>query len=126
MKRLICSFVILGLLFYYNLFSERYVLKLCEDLDKKLEMCADCIKEKDLSSAESHVSELLSFWQEKDTLLSVFIGDGALIEPQKSVISIYYCLLDKNYESCLQGIRECQGYIREIYDNTRTNPGNVM
>lgn len=126
MKRLILSFIILALLICYNLFSEKYVLSLCEDLDKRLEMCAANIKENDLSAAESNISELLDFWQERDIFLSVIIGDQSLTEPQKSIISIYYCLRDENYEACLQGIRECQGYIREIYDNTRTDPGNVM
>lgn len=126
MKRLIASFVILCLLFAYNLFTEKYVLDFCDSLNESLEICAENIKSKNLTLAEKNITAMLISWQKKDTFLSVIVGDEALIEPQKSIVSIYYCLLDKNYDSCLQGIRECQGYIREICDNTRTNLGNVM
>ncbi len=126
MKRLIMSLILLGLFFGYNLFSERYVLEYCKEIDSSLEICADCIKAKNFSLAEDTINNLLYSWQKKDTFLSIIIGDEALIEPQKTIISIYYCLLDGNYDSCLMDIRECQGHIREIYDNTRTNLGNVM
>ena len=126
MKRLIASFVILCLLFAYNLFTEKYVLDFCDSLNESLEICSENIKSKNLTLAEKNITALLISWQKKDTFLSVIVGDEALIEPQKSIVSIYYCLLDKNYDSCLQAIRECQGYIREICDNTRTNLGNVM
>ncbi len=126
MKRLITSFIILCLLFGYNIFAEIYVLDYCKKLENNLEICADNIKKKDFSQAQDNVSKLLDSWQKKDAFLSIIVGDEALLEPQKSIISIYYCLLDKNYDSCLHSIRECQGYIREIYDNTRTNLGNVM
>ena len=126
MKRLISSFVILCLLFAYNLFSERYVLSYCDELTASLEECADNIKSESYIKAADNITGLLDSWQKRDTFLSVVIGDEALIEPQKCIISIYYCLGDKSYDACLQSIRECQGYIREIYDNTRTNLGNVM
>ena len=79
-------------------------------------LCAENIKSKNLTQADKNITALLISWQKNDTFLSVIVGDEALIEPQKSIVSIYYCLLDKNYDSCLQGIRECQGYIREICD----------
>ena len=126
MKRLLASFVVLSLIFAYNLFSEKYVLNYCKKLTANLEECADNIKDKNYLQAKNNVTKLLDSWQKRDTFLSVIVGDEALIEPQKSIISIYYCLEDENYDDCLQGIRECQGYIREIYDNTRTNLGNVM
>ena len=44
MKRLIASFVILCLLFAYNLFTEKYVLDFCDSLNESLEICAENIK----------------------------------------------------------------------------------
>ena len=126
MKRLIASFIIIVLIFGYNVFSERYVLSYCEELNSRLEECGDNIKEENYSQAKNNISDLLDSWQKRYTFLSVLIGDEALLEPQKIIVSIYYSISDESYDTCIQDIRECQGYIREIYFNTRTNLGNVM
>ena len=126
MKRLLFAFLVLCLLFVYNYYSEKYVLDYCSSVGFRLEDCANEIKEEKYSQAESTVSKILTEWEKKDIILSVFIGDSSIIEPQKSIISIYNSLGDKNYSYCLFAIRECQGYFHEIYENTQTNLGNVL
>ncbi len=126
MKRLVFSFIVMCILFTYNYFSEKYVLDYCEEIDSLLESCARLIKEEKHSQAESAVSELLENWEENDVLLSVFIGDSSVVEPQKSITSIYHSLNDKNYSYCLLTIRECQGYFRKISESTQTTPGSVL
>ena len=126
MKRLILSFTVLCLLFVYNYFSEKYVLDYCTSLDNSLNECATQIKIKKYSSAKESANELIKNWEKYDSILSVFIGDGAVIEPQKSIISIYSSINDENYSYCLIAIRECQGYIHEIAENTQTNFANIL
>ncbi len=126
MKRLVFAFLVLSLLFIYNYYSEKYVLDYCSELYYRLEDCAKEIKEEKYSQAKSTVSEILIDWEENDIILSVFIGDGSIVEPQKSIISLYQSVSDENYSYCLFAIRECQGYFHEIYENTQTNLGNVL
>jgi uncharacterized protein (DUF1015 family) len=126
MKRLIFSLVVLCLLFVYNYFSEKYVLDYCTKLESTLGKCAADLIEEKYSSAKETADELMNSWEENDILLSVFIGDGSVVEPQKSIISIYHSIKDENYDYCLLAIRECQGYIHEIKENTQTNPANVL
>lgn len=126
MKRLAVSFTVLCFLFVYNYFSEKYVLDYCTALDSTLEKCATQIKEKKYSSAKETADELMKNWEKNDIILSVFIGDGAVVEPQKSIISVYYSVNDENYSHSLITIRECQGYLHEVCENTQTNLANVF
>ena len=126
MKRLVFSFIMICIMVAYNYFSEKYILDYCKEVDSILETCAEKIKEKNYSQAESTVSELLDNWENNDILLSVFIGDGSIVEPQKCIISIYNSFADENYSYCLLAIRECQGYFHEISENTQTNLSNVL
>ncbi|MBO5937331.1 MAG: DUF4363 family protein [Clostridia bacterium] len=126
MKRLIVSFAVLSLLFVYNYYSEKYVLDYCSYLDSTLERCADELKEKKYSSAENTADELMKSWEKNDIILSVFIGDSSVVEPEKSIISLYGSIGDKNYSYCLLAVRECQGYIHEICESTQTNFANIL
>ena len=72
------------------------------------------------------MSKLYDLWEENDVLMSVFIGDDSVIEPQKGIVTIRLSLKDENYEECLIAIRECQGYIHEIIEINRTSFGNVL
>ncbi len=126
MKRLVFSFVVLCLLFIYNYYSEKYVLDYCTALDHTLEKCANELKEEKYSLAKETANELMENWEKNDILLSVFIGDNSVVEPQKSIISVYGSIHDGNYSYCLLSIRECQGYIHEICENTQTNLANVL
>lgn len=126
MKRLIFSFVVFCLLFIYNYYSEKYVLDYCTKLESTLEKCAADLREKKYSSAKETADELMDSWEKNDIILSVFIGDESVVEPQKSIISIYHSIDDENYDYGLLAIRECQGYIHEIKENTQTNPANVL
>lgn len=126
MKRLVFSFLVLCLLFVYNYCSEKYVLDYCSEIYAELDICATEIKEENYSQAKSTVSKILNDWEQNDILLSVFIGDDSIIEPQKSIISLYQSINDENYSYCLLALRECQGYFHEIYENTQTNLGNVL
>ena len=126
MKRLTFAFCILLILGFYNWFAEKYVINFCKEIDSILESCAVEIKEEKYSQAEKTVSKLYNLWEERDVLMSVFIGDNYVIEPQKGIISIRLSLKDENYDECLISIRECQGYIHEIIENNRTSFGNVL
>ena len=126
MKRLVFSFVVLCILFVYNYYSEKYVLDYCRKLDSTLQKCANELIEKNYSSAKETADELINNWENNNILLSVFIGDGSVVEPEKSIITIYHSINDKNYDYCLLAVRECQGYINEISKNTETNPANVL
>ena len=126
MKRLVFSFVVLCLLFVYNYYSEKYILDYCTELNSTLEKCATRLKEEKYSSAKDTADELMKSWEKNDIILSVFIGDGSVVEPQKSIISVYRSLNDENYDYCLLAIRECQGYIHEIKENTQTNLANIL
>lgn len=126
MKRLFFSFLILTLLFTYNYYSEKYVINYCNEINSILESCAQSIKEEKHSQAKRAVSELLKSWEKNDILLSVFIGDSSVTEPEKCIISIYHNLNDKNYSYCLTAIRECQGYFHEMSENTQTSFGRVL
>ena len=126
MKRLTFAFCILLALSFYNYYAERYVIDFCSEIDGILETCAIQISEKNYSQAESTVSRLYDLWEDKDVIISVFIGDDSVIEPQKCIVTIRTSLKDENYEECLISIRECQGYIHEIVENNRTNLGNVL
>ena len=72
------------------------------------------------------MSKLYDLWEEKDDILSVFIGDDSVVEPRKSIVSILLSLQDENYEECLINIRECQGYIHDIKENNSTNFSNIL
>lgn len=126
MKRLALAFTILILLIIYTFFSEKFVEDFCMQVDSVLQECADSIIEEKYSRAESNVSKLYDLWEENDILMSVFIGDDSVIEPQKSIITIKNSLEDENYEECLVNIRECQGYMHYIIENNLVNLGNVL
>ena len=126
MKRLIFSFTVICILFIYSYYSEKYVLDYCTKLDGTIEKCAAQLREEKYSSAKETADELMDSWEKNDILLSVFIGDDSVVEPQKSIISIYHSIKDKNYDYCLLALRECQGYIHEIKENTQTNLANVL
>ena len=126
MKRLCFAFLVLLSLGLYMLFTEIYVLKFCDNLGGLLEICATEISQEKYSQAESTVSKLYDLWEEKDDVLSVFIGDDSVIEPRKSIVSILLSLQDENYEECLINIRECQGYIHDIKENNSTNLSNIL
>ena len=126
MKRLALAFTILILLIIYTFFSEKFVEDFCMQVDSVLQECADSIIEEKYSRAKSNVSKLYDLWEENDILMSVFIGDDSVIEPQKSIITIKNSLEDENYEECLVNIRECQGYLHYIIENNRVNLGNVL
>ena len=126
MKRLALAFTILILLIIYTFFSEKFVEDFCMQMDSVLQECADSITEEKYSRAKSKVSKLYDLWEENDILMSVFIGDDSVIEPQKSIITIKNSLEDENYEECLVNIRECQGYLHCIIENNRVNLGNVL
>ena len=126
MKRLCVSFLILLSLSLYNLYAEYYVLNLCDELIEILENCAEDIRQEKYSQAESAVSKLYDFWEEKDDILSVFIGDDSVIEPRKSIVSILLSIRDGNFDECLINIRECQGYFHDIKENNSTNLSNIL
>lgn len=126
MKRLALAFTILILLIIYTFFSEKFVEDFCMQVDSVLQECAVSITEEKYSRAKSNVSKLYDLWEENDILMSVFIGDDSVIEPQKSIITIKNSLEDENYEECLVNIRECQGYLHYIIENNRVNLGNVL
>ena len=126
MKRLCVSFLILLSLSLYNLYAEYYVLNLCDELIEILENCAEDIRQEKYSQAESTVSKLYDFWEEKDDILSVFIGDDSVIEPRKSIVSILLSIRDGNFDECLINIRECQGYFHDIKENNSTNLSNIL
>lgn len=126
MKRLALAFTILILLIIYTFFSEKFVEDFCMQVDSVLQECAVSITEETYSRAKSNVSKLYDLWEENDILMSVFIGDDSVIEPQKSIITIKNSLEDENYEECLVNIRECQGYLHYIIENNRVNLGNVL
>ena len=126
MKRLIVSFLALCLLFVYNYYSEKYVLDYCSYLDSTLEKCGAQLREEKYSSAEKTADELMKSWEKNDIILSVFIGDSSVVEPEKSIISLYGSFADKNYSYCLLAVRECQGYIHEICESTQTNFANIL
>ena len=126
MKRLTFAFCILLILSIYNWYAEKYILDFCDEISYILESCANEIKEEKYSQAESTVSKLYNLWEENDVIMSVFIGDDTVIEPQESITSIRLNIEDKNYKQCLVSIRECQGYIHEITENNRTSFGNVL
>ena len=126
MKRLFVAFIILLILGLYTFFAEIYVLSFCDNLSGILESCAAEIAQEKYSQAESTVSKLYDLWEEKDDILSVFIGDDSVVEPRKSIVSILLSLQDENYEECLINIRECQGYIHDIKENNSTNFSNIL
>ena len=126
MKRLFAAFIILLVLGLYTFFAEIYVLNFCDNLSGILESCATEIAQEKYSQAESTVSKLYDLWEEKDDMLSVFIGDDSVVEPRKSIVSILLSLQDENYEECLINIRECQGYIHDIKENNSTNLSNIL
>ena len=126
MKRLCVSFLILLSLSLYNLYAEYYVLNLCDELIEILENCAEDIRQEKYSQAESTVSKFYDFWEEKDDILSVFIGDDSVIEPRKSIVSILLSIRDGNFDECLINIRECQGYFHDIKENNSTNLSNIL
>ncbi len=126
MKRLSFAFIILLLLVFYSIYAEFYVINFCDNLSGLLENCAGEISQEKYSQAESTVSKLYNIWEEKDDILSVFIGDDSVVEPRKSIVSILLALQDENYDECLINIRECQGYIHDIKENNSTNLSNIL
>ena len=126
MKRLTFAFCIMLLLSLYNWYAERYVVDFCSEIDAILESCATQIAEEKYSQAQSTVSKLYVLWEEKDAIMSVFIGDDSVIEPQKGIVSIRRSLEDENYGECLISIRECQGYVHKIIETIRTSFVNVL
>lgn len=126
MKRLCMAFLLLLILGIYTFFAEMYVLNFCDDLSGLLETCAMEISQEKYSQAESTVSKLYDMWEEKDDILSVFIGDDSVVEPRKSIVSILLSLQDENYDECMINIRECQGYIHDIKENNSTNFSNIL
>lgn len=126
MKRLCIAGVILIILCLYTLYAEIYVISFCDELNVMLEDCASMISEEKYSQAESTVSKLYNIWEEKDDILSVFIGDASVVEPRKSIVSIMLSLNDGNFDECLINIRECQGYIHDIKENNSTNLSNIL
>ena len=126
MKRLCVAFLIFLSLSLYNLYAEYYVLNLCDDLIEMLQICAEDIRQEKYSQAENAVSKLYDIWEEKDDILSVFIGDDSVIEPRKSIVSILLSIRDGNFDECLINIRECQGYFHDIKENNSTNLSNIL
>lgn len=126
MKRLTSAFLLLLILCLYTYFSERYVLNLCHELDSLLETCATQIAQEEYSRAEITVNKLYSIWEEKDDILSVFIGDSSVTEPRKNIVTIQLSLKDENFQECMVNIRECQGYIHDIAENSSTGLINVL
>ena len=126
MKRLCMAFLILLSLGVYTLMAEMYVISFCDELSIILEGCATEIAQEKYSQAQGTVSKLYDLWEEKDDILSVFIGDDSIVEPRKSIVSILLSLQDENYEECLINIRECQGYIHDIKENNSTNLNNIL
>ena len=102
------------------------MLNLCDELIEILENCAEDIRQEKYSQAESTVSKFYDFWEEKDDILSVFIGDDSVIEPRKSIVSILLSIRDGNFDECLINIRECQGYFHDIKENNSTNLSNIL
>ena len=102
------------------------MLNLCDELSVLLENCAEDIIQEKYSQAKSSASKLYDTWEEKDDILSVFIGDDSVIEPRKSIVSILLSIRDGNFDECLINIRECQGYFHDIKENNSTNLSNIL
>lgn len=126
MKRIILSFAVLTLLMVYNVFSEGFLIKYCDETLNMLEICAENIKNEAYSEAEVTADKLLDSWEKRNTLLSVIIGDSDISKSYGNIVAIARCLDDTTYEECLSAIRECQGNIREIKEQNRTGLGNVL
>ncbi len=126
MKRIILSFAVLTLLMVYNVFSEGFLIKYCDETLNMLEICAENIKNEAYSEAEVTADKLLDSWEKHNTLLSVIIGDSDISKSYGNIVAIARCLDDTTYEECLSAIRECQGNIREIKEQNRTGLGNVL
>lgn len=123
---MIVAFLILLVLSVYMLFSEMYVLDFCSEIRELLKTSAEEISQEKYSQAETTVSKLYDIWEEKDDILSIFIGDDSVIEPRKTIVSILLSLQDGNFDECLINIRECQGYIHDIAENNSTNLSNIL
>ena len=126
MKRLILAFGLICILISYSLLTEKFILSFCDNINDTLQICADLIAEEKYSQAEHAVSMLYNIWEEKDDIMSAFIGDDSVVEPRKSIVSILLSLKDGNYDECLINIRECQGYIHDISENNSTNLSNIL
>ena len=126
MKRIILSFAVLTLLMVYNVFSEGFLIKYCDETLNMLEICAENIKNEAYSEAEVTADKLLDSWEKHNTLLSVIIGDSDISKSYGNIVAIARCLDDTTYEECISAIRECQGNIREIKEQNRTGLGNVL
>ena len=126
MKRIILSFAVLTLLMVYNVYSEGFLIKYCEETLNMLEICAENIKKEAYSEAEVTADKLLDSWEKHNTLLSVIIGDSDISKSYGNIVAISRCLDDSTYEECLSAIRDCQGNIREIKEQNRTGLGNVL
>lgn len=126
MKRIWGALFIGGLLFCLSFLGGNYIISTCKDINAGLEACADRIMAQEYIEAEKISGDLLSLWRKKTTLLSVVLGDSTLLMPSSDIFAIYHTIGDKNYQSALVLIRECQGYFEDIIDSERLSFGNIL
>lgn len=126
MKRILGALFIGGILFCLSLLGGNYITSTCKDINARLEVCADKIMAQEYIEAKKISGDLLFLWRKKTTLLSVVLGDSALLMPSSDIFAIYHTIGDKNYQSALVLIRECQGYFEDIIDSERLSFGNIL
>lgn len=127
MKRILLSFTILFFLIGFNIYSEYYLINYCDDTYVTLEVCADNIKKEAYPEAKAAIDKLLNKSEKHLTfMLSIIIGDADISKAYGSIVALSGYLDDALYERCLGEIRVCQGNLREIKEENRTDLGNIL
>ena len=126
MKRMVVTFIILGVLIVYSVCSESYLVDFCDETYNVLEICGDNIKKEAYAEAEATADKLLNEWEKRNLFLSIIIGDSAVSESYGKIVAISRCLKDSLYDDCLMLIRECQGIISETGEENRINLDNIL
>lgn len=126
MKRILLSFAILLLLIGFNIYSEYYLINYCNTAYMTLEVCADNIKKEAYPEAEAAIDKLLNDSENLTFMLSIIIGDSDISKAYGSIVALPGYIDDALYERCLGEIRVCQGNLREIKEENRTDLGNVL
>lgn len=126
MKRMVVTFIILGVLIVYSVCSENYLVAFCDETYNVLELCGDNIKKEAYAEAEATADKLLDEWEKRNLFLSIIIGDSDISESYSKIVAISRSLKDSLYDDCLMLIRECQGIISEISEENHINIDNIL
>ena len=120
MKSFIASLLVFGVLLCVILINYSYVLRVCEELEQKIDALPEC------SEATEAMSDLLILWDKRSSMLKFSISLRQIDKMEECLSDLYYAASHGDARVFEQSRFRAKAVIRDIRDGEVPRVENFM